>query len=127
MTADSPHKSARRSMAKKERDFTLKDIEKMKAENRLKIKEKNDVVTREDRAKEETGQNALRLATKFHEKLLFIKKHLESKLHPISQIISKFKEVYSCQYYFLMMRDNNVYLTNVNAKKATNMKFDVKN
>ena len=55
MTAQSPSKTARKSTTKKEKDFTLKDIEKMKAENRLKIKEKESLVTKEDKAKEETG------------------------------------------------------------------------
>lgn len=55
MNGHSPSKTARRSTTKKEKDFTLKDIEKMKAENRLKIKEKESLVTKEDQAKEETG------------------------------------------------------------------------
>jgi len=52
----------------------------------------------------------LKLSANFHEKLLFIKKHLESKAHPISKIINQFKEVYSGQYIFLLMKDKKIFL-----------------
>jgi len=56
----------------------------------------------------------LRLSAQFHEKLLFIKKHLESKAHPISKIINHFKDLYSCQYYFLLMKNKKVFLKTYN-------------
>ena len=78
--------------------MSLKEFEKMNMQNRLKVQnaEKNDV----GRQAEATGQNALRLSAKFHEKLLFIKKELEHKIkkHPITTIIEYFRNTYSCQY-----------------------------
>ena len=60
------------------------------------------------------GQNAMKISSQFHGKLLFIKKHLDNKKHPISSLINHFKAVYSCQYYFLMMKNKQVFLQTYN-------------
>ena len=96
--------------------MTLRDIEKMKAEKRMFNKT-------EEQAKkhnEETGQNALRLSSKFHEKLLFVKKHLEYEQHPIGRIVNHFRNVYSCQYYFLLMKNKKVFLRTFNKDEGKN-------
>jgi hypothetical protein len=59
---------------------------------------------------EATGQSALRLNAQFHEKLLFIKKHLESPDHPFSKILELFKTAHFNQYQSLIQKDNKILL-----------------
>ena len=72
--------------------MSLKEVEKMNMKTRQQ--NANDV----GQQAEATGQNALRLSAKFHEKLLFIKKELEHKIkkHPITSILEHFRNTYSC-------------------------------
>jgi len=66
-------------------DFSLKDIERNKLNAKMDLSS-NEKQTLE-KLQEETGQTALKLSSSFHERVLFIKRHLEQSSHPISQII----------------------------------------
>ena len=77
------------------KDFTLKEIEKINAANRMSLINQVDELDLEQKQSEETGQKALRLSKSFHEKVLLIKKHLESKIHPIAKLMNEFKKLYS--------------------------------
>lgn len=43
---------------------------------------------------EENGQNALRLSSKFNNKVLLIKDQLNEASHPINKIVTRFDELY---------------------------------
>jgi len=47
-----------------------------------------------------------------------VKKHLESKAHPISKIMNHFKELYSSQYIFLLMKDKKIFLQTYNKNEG---------
>lgn len=89
------------SRSKQSKGLSLNEVEKMNMRTR---QQNPDYVGQQSEA---LGQNALRLSNKFHEKLLFIKKELEHKIkkHPITAIIEHFRNTYSCQYQFLLLRN----------------------
>jgi hypothetical protein len=92
---------------KKPEKMTIKDIDKMKLESKLKEKGM-EAMNQEQSAM--TGQNALRLSQAFHRRLVFLKQHLDTEIHPIAQIIANFKTFYSCQYQYLLMKNKRILL-----------------
>lgn len=87
-------------------DLSLKSFERQKMMNNILKEEEKKI----EKVSEETGQTALRLSSTFHQRVLLIKKHLEQKKHPIAKIMTFFMNVYSCQYYFLLMKNQKVCL-----------------
>ena len=101
-----------------------KDEKSLKQAERLAMQSKGPdlIFQRSDsmkhRDQEETGQNALRISSNFHDRVLLIKKHLEQKKHPIAQILFYFKKIYGSQYYFLLMKNQKVYLKQLTDKQV---------
>ena len=62
---------------------------------------------------------ALRLSQSFHKRVLLIKKHLEQKKHPLAKIIEFFLNVYSSQHYFLLVKNQRVFLKTCSEDAST--------